>query len=136
LIVSYLLPLPVVNLGSRAGRAGQIRGLQGGLIEPIDRFGSGPSLSLLPIPRRRCAGNGPVIVRAISLPEAPHVAQGKIVTSKPQHPGRPGQACDRRGAPGSHVTNILNRLGFTARAQVAVWAADRDLLSGTMKDEQ
>ncbi len=27
----------------------------------------------------------------------------------------------------THVTNILNRLGFTARAQVAAWAAEHGL---------
>jgi DNA-binding NarL/FixJ family response regulator len=26
-----------------------------------------------------------------------------------------------------HVANILAKLGFTSRSQVAVWAADRDL---------
>jgi DNA-binding NarL/FixJ family response regulator len=35
------------------------------------------------------------------------------------------------GTADRHVSNILSKLGFRSRAQLAVWAAERGLLSGT-----
>jgi len=35
------------------------------------------------------------------------------------------------GTADRHVSNILSKLGFHSRAQLAVWAVERGLLSGT-----
>ena len=35
------------------------------------------------------------------------------------------------GTAASHVVHILDKLGFSSRAQIAIWAAERGLLQGT-----
>ena len=40
------------------------------------------------------------------------------------------------GTAGLHVAHILEKLGFRSRAQVAVWAAERGLLSTAGTDAQ